>query len=71
MTFPVDLSLLRDTSHMPALPVLERSMNRPDLRLHDFCIPINPYFPTQDLINDLRNRLGNILRYYPSDNQTV
>lgn len=70
-TYPVDLSLLRNVNHMPALPVLERSMNRRDLQLHDFCIPINPYFPTKELIDDLRMRLGDILRYYPSDNQTV
>lgn len=71
MTFPVDLSLLRDVSHMPAMPVLSRSMNRPDLQLHDFCIPVNSYFPTSELLNDLRRRLDDILRYYPSDNQAV
>lgn len=71
MKFPVDLSLLQNVTHMPSLPVLERSMHRPDLRLHDFCIPINSYFPTGRLMNDLRARMGDILRYYPSDNQTV
>lgn len=71
MTFPVDLSLVRSVNHMPAVPVLERSMNRPDLQLHDFCIPVNSYFPSGDVFDDLRKRLGEILRYYPSDNQTV
>lgn len=71
VTYPVDLSLLQNVKHMPTLPVLERSMRRPDLQLHDFCIPINPYFPTARLLRDLRTRLGDILRYYPSDNQTV
>jgi histidinol-phosphate/aromatic aminotransferase/cobyric acid decarboxylase-like protein len=71
MTFPVDLSLVRSVNHMPAVPVLERSMNRPDLQLHDFCIPVNSYFPSHEVFDDLRNRLREILRYYPSDNQTV
>ena len=70
-SYPVDLSLLRDVTHMPALPVLERSMGRGDLRLRDFCIPINPYFPSPEFIEELRQRLGEILRYYPSDNATV
>lgn len=71
MTFPVDLSPLHDATHMPAVPVLERSMGRPGLRLHDFCIPVNPYFPTSHVIDDLCARLDDVLRYYPSDNQTI
>lgn len=71
MTFPVDLTCLQNANHMPALPVLQRSMNRPDLQLHDFCIPVNPYFPTEEVLNDLRNRLREILKYYPSDNRTI
>lgn len=71
MTFPVDLTCLQNANHMPALPVLARSMNRPDLQLHDFCIPVNPYFPTEEVFSDLRNRLRDILKYYPSDNRTI
>ena len=71
MTFPVDLSLLLDVQHMPALPILQRSMKRSDLRLHDFCIPINSYFPTREMLDDLKLRLSDILRYYPSDNRTI
>lgn len=71
MIYPVDLTCLQDVNHMPALPVLERSMNRPDLQLHDFCIPVNPYFPTEEVINDLQARLGDILKYYPSDNLNI
>ena len=71
MAFPVDLSLLHDVQHMPSLPVLQRSMNRPELQLHDFCIPINSYFPTRKMLDDLKLHLADILRYYPSGNQTV
>ena len=46
-------------------------MNRPDLHLHDFCIPVNPYFPTEELMADLRARLADVLRYYPGDNRCV
>ena len=71
MRFPVDLSLLHGVHHMPSIPVIERSMRRPELRLHDFCIPVNSYFPTADLLQSVRNRLNDILRYYPSDNHTI
>lgn len=69
--FPVDLSLLRDATHMPALPILERSMNRPELRLQDFCIPVNPYFPSDSMVASLQRRIGDVLRYYPGDNRLV
>lgn len=71
MTFPIDLTCLQNANHMPALPVLQRSMNRPDLQLHDFCIPVNSYFPTDEVFNNLRNRLSDILKYYPSDNRAI
>ena len=69
--YPVDLSLLHDVNHMPAMPVLQRSMNRPGITLCDFCIPVNPYFPTKNMLDDLKSRLGDVLRYYPSDNQSI
>ena len=71
MAFPVDFSLLHNVGHMPALPVLERSMGRGGGKLQDFCIPVNSYFPTPEMIGELQSRLVEILRYYPGDNQTV
>jgi histidinol-phosphate/aromatic aminotransferase/cobyric acid decarboxylase-like protein len=37
----------------------------------DFCIPCNPYFPTPDMFGRLQGSLETILKYYPSDADTV
>jgi histidinol-phosphate/aromatic aminotransferase/cobyric acid decarboxylase-like protein len=37
----------------------------------DFCIPCNPYFPTPDMFSQLSTRLESILKYYPSDSNTI
>ncbi|RDG36290.1 histidinol-phosphate aminotransferase family protein [Streptomyces corynorhini] len=37
----------------------------------DFCIPCNPYFPTPDMFTRMRGSLESILKYYPSDADTV
>ena len=65
--FPVDLSLFEGTCHSPSLPNLERSLGRGDLQLQDFCIPVNPYFPTPEIFASFRQDLetmgrGGVLR---------
>lgn len=52
----------RVTPYGRAEPVQERV---------DFCIPCNPYFPTPDMFNRMRGSLESILKYYPSDADTV
>ena len=69
--FPVDLSLFEGTHHSPTLPNLERSLGRDDLRLQDFCIPVNPYFPTPEIFASFRQHLETILKYYPSSNESI
>jgi histidinol-phosphate/aromatic aminotransferase/cobyric acid decarboxylase-like protein len=69
--FPVDLSLFEDTRHSPTLPNLERSLGRDDLHLQDFCIPVNPYFPTPETFAGFQQELETILKYYPSSNATI
>src|SRR5688572_17284305 len=69
--FPVDLSLFEGTRHSPSLPNLERSLGRDDLKLQDFCIPINPYFPTPEIFASFRQNLETILKYYPSSNESI
>ena len=71
MRYPVDLSLLRGTAHSPSLATLQRSMARDDLQLRDFCIPVNPYFPTPALFDRLRERLADVLKLYPSQNEQI
>jgi histidinol-phosphate/aromatic aminotransferase/cobyric acid decarboxylase-like protein len=69
--FPVDLSLFEGTCHSPSLPSLQRSLGREDLQLQDFCIPVNPYFPTHEIFEDFKLHLESILKYYPSSNRSI
>lgn len=69
--FPVDLSLFDGTHHSPSLPNLERSLGRDDLKLQDFCIPVNPYFPTAEIFAEFRRNLETILKYYPGSNESI
>src|SRR5918998_3814557 len=40
-------------------------------QLIDFCIPCNPYFPTKGMFEELAGNLENILKFYPSDADTI
>jgi histidinol-phosphate/aromatic aminotransferase/cobyric acid decarboxylase-like protein len=70
--YPVNLDLFADTKHSPSIFELTASMNgRGAGRLRDYCIPVNPYFPTPELFESLRSRLETILKFYPSSNQDI
>ncbi|HWE38381.1 MAG TPA: histidinol-phosphate transaminase [Isosphaeraceae bacterium] len=71
MVFPVDLSLFEGTAHSPSFLSLRRSMGRPDLTLRDYCVPVNPYFPTRAMFDELRAGLEESLKYYPSSNEEL
>lgn len=71
MRYPVDLSLFDDTLHSPSLLALQRSMGQTNLRLVDFCIPVNPYFPTAAMFAEFRDQLETVLKYYPSPNDQI
>jgi histidinol-phosphate/aromatic aminotransferase/cobyric acid decarboxylase-like protein len=71
MVFPVDLTLFEGTAHSPSFLSLRRSMGRPDLTLRDYCIPVNPYFPTRAMFDELRAGLEESLKYYPSSNEDL
>jgi histidinol-phosphate/aromatic aminotransferase/cobyric acid decarboxylase-like protein len=69
MIFPVDLALFEGTAHSPSFLDLRRSMGRPDLALRDYCIPVNPYFPTRSMFGAIRDGLEDALKYYPSSSE--
>lgn len=69
--YPVDLSLFAGNQHSPSFFSLQRSMKRPELQLHDFCIPVNPYFPPPETFNRFRDNLETLLKYYPSPNEEL
>jgi threonine-phosphate decarboxylase len=67
----MSLELLRTDAHSPSYFALTRGSGGRDANLIDFCIPCNPYFPTPEIFARLRENLENILKYYPSDSDTI
>ncbi|GAB1822320.1 hypothetical protein HerbRD11066_54840 [Herbidospora sp. RD11066] len=61
--------MLRSDAHSPSYFALRRGAAGDDLV--DFCIPCNPYFPTTAMFDDLRANLVDVLKYYPSDAETI
>ncbi|MGI8330441.1 pyridoxal phosphate-dependent aminotransferase [Actinomadura scrupuli] len=66
----IDLGLLRKGAHSPSYFALTRESGQ-HVDLADFCIPCNPYFPTPGMFAHLGSRLETILKYYPSDADTI
>lgn len=74
MNYPVDLNLFHGTKHSPSIFALEASMGFSEgchKRLRDYCIPVNPYFPTPEIFASLKGRLETILKFYPSANDDI
>jgi histidinol-phosphate/aromatic aminotransferase/cobyric acid decarboxylase-like protein len=66
----MDLGLFRQGNHSPSFATLTRNMDSSE-DVADFCIPCNPYFPTPDMFSQLSSQLESILKYYPSDANTI
>jgi histidinol-phosphate/aromatic aminotransferase/cobyric acid decarboxylase-like protein len=66
----MDLGLFRQGNHSPSFSTLARSMGGAE-NVVDFCIPCNPYFPTPDMFGQLSSSLESMLKYYPSDANTI
>ena len=67
-----DLRLLRTNAHSPSYFTLMRDyVSGEQSDLIDFCIPCNPYFPTPAMFERLQRNLETILKYYPSDADTI
>ncbi|MEG3626534.1 pyridoxal phosphate-dependent aminotransferase [Streptomyces poriticola] len=63
-------SLFRSTAaHSPSMAALARESD--GAGPVDFCIPCNPYFPTQAMFDDMADRLQDIITYYPSSADTI
>ncbi|MEN3583001.1 histidinol-phosphate transaminase [Streptomyces sp. ZYX-F-203] len=63
-------SLFRSTAaHSPSMAALAREGD--GAGPIDFCIPCNPYFPTQAMFDDMGSRLRDIITYYPSGADTI
>lgn len=56
--------LLSLAAHNPSIEALREALpGQPGII--DFCVPVNPYFPTTQLFDRLRARLPELLKYYP------
>ena len=72
MAFSIDLSLFDRKSHNPSLGSLKEGLQVTQRQeLVDFCIPVNPYFPTPAMLESYQQRLREILKYYPNQNQPI
>lgn len=72
MSFDIDLSLFNRKAHNPSFGSLRRTL-KPEMaaKLIDFCVPVNPYFPTQAMLQSYKDDLENILKYYPDQNEPI
>jgi len=67
--FPVKKELFQETTHSPALvdivgPELVRDVV-------DFCFIANPYYPTPEMMDDLLQKIPEIIKAYPSSNPRI
>ncbi|MFF5492583.1 pyridoxal phosphate-dependent aminotransferase [Streptomyces aquilus] len=64
-------SLFRSTAaHSPSMAALTRAAGDGAGPI-DFCIPVNPYFPTPGMWDEMAGRLRDIITYYPSGADTI
>jgi histidinol-phosphate/aromatic aminotransferase/cobyric acid decarboxylase-like protein len=70
MGFSVDVSRLDNRCHTPSAAVLHRGSER-DAALNDFCVPVNAYFPTPEMLRQLHAKLEHVLKYYPDENRNI
>jgi histidinol-phosphate/aromatic aminotransferase/cobyric acid decarboxylase-like protein len=67
----VDAGLFGQTAHSPSYFELSRRLGESGQQLVDFCIPCNPYFPTPEMFDELASNLEMVLKFYPSDADTI
>ncbi|MEZ4752183.1 MAG: histidinol-phosphate transaminase [Bdellovibrionota bacterium] len=72
MSFNIDLSLFDRKAHNPSFGSLRRKL-KPEMaaQLIDFCVPVNPYFPTHSMLQSYKEDLEDILKYYPDQNEPI
>lgn len=71
MSLPIDLSLFEGLSHSPSFGSLTDGLGEMKSQLKDYCIPVNPYFPTAAMFHSFRERLEATLKFYPAYNETI
>ena len=77
--FPVNLALFNIKAHNPSFYELNASLADAQRAanmakgagLRDFCVPVNPYFPTPQIQVEMMERMPESLKYYPPGNEAV
>ncbi len=67
---PFDTSLFGKTTHNPSFASLTKQFSEIN-GLRDYCIPVNPYFPPQQVMDKLQERIAYALKYYPGSNESI
>jgi len=65
-----NLFLFNNQSHSPSYASLTHNFEQAHL-LKDYCIPVNSYFPTDDIMHQLYQKMPFALKYYPSGNSQL
>ena len=65
-----NLFLFNNQSHSPSYASLTHNFEHAHL-LKDYCIPVNSYFPTDDIMQQLYQKMPFALKYYPSGNSQL
>lgn len=61
--------LFHETSHSPSLSDLVGYRESQDII--DFCFISNPYYPTEEMLNELKENFPHLLKSYPSSNPAM
>jgi len=65
-----NIFLFNNQSHSPSYASLTHNFEQAHL-IKDYCIPINSYFPTNDIMQQLYQKMPFALKYYPSSNSQL
>lgn len=57
-------NLFNRTAHNPSFEQV-RSTSMYEGEIHDFCVPVNTYFPPPQMIEAIKEKLPDLLKYYP------
>ena len=64
--FNINWSLFEETSHSPALiDIVGEEMLE---EVIDYCFIANPYYPTEEMLDELKSKLSSVIKAYPSSN---
>lgn len=64
--FKINRALFRETSHSPALVDIVGEEFADEVI--DYCFIANPYYPTEEMLDELKEKFSSMIKAYPSSN---